>query len=239
MEKHSGQIVELRIRRSGYNLSDLARLMNVNRRTLYSWFTKRGLERDIILKIGLAIRHDFSKEFPELFTGAEFKQNNSSSVVKLISKKFDVSKRILDKHYGQILELTIRKRGYSISEISKLLNVNRRSVYNWFNQSQLKAEIIYNVGLAIKHDFSIEFPEFFEKEDFLHQFNDINVASDLMSPADEVKNAPLSFIFNKEDFSKNDIKQIVGLLSDLYADIGGDYLKISGLSQFELLLNLA
>nr|WP_294941691.1 helix-turn-helix domain-containing protein [uncultured Mucilaginibacter sp.] len=73
----------------------------------------------------------------------------------------------MDKHYGQIVELTIRKQGFSISELARLANINRKCVYNWFNQKYLKPEIIHRVGVFIKHDFSVEFPELFTTEDFL------------------------------------------------------------------------
>jgi transposase-like protein len=53
----------------------------------------------------------------------------------------------MDKHYGQIVELVIRKGGYSISEIARLTLINRKSVYNWFNQKYLKPEIIYRIGM--------------------------------------------------------------------------------------------
>ncbi|MXV51299.1 hypothetical protein GS399_09995 [Pedobacter sp. HMF7647] len=72
----------------------------------------------------------------------------------------------MDKHYGQIVELVIRKKGYCISELARLTYINRRSVYNWFNQKYLKPEIIYRIGCIIHHDFSAEFPELFTKEDF-------------------------------------------------------------------------
>ncbi|RYY35602.1 MAG: XRE family transcriptional regulator [Sphingobacteriaceae bacterium] len=72
----------------------------------------------------------------------------------------------MDKHYGQIVELIIRKKGYSISELARLTSVNRRSVYNWFNQKYLKPEIIYRIGCILDHDFSQEFPELFTKDDF-------------------------------------------------------------------------
>ncbi|RVU02457.1 XRE family transcriptional regulator [Mucilaginibacter limnophilus] len=72
----------------------------------------------------------------------------------------------MDKHYGQIVELIIRKKGYSISELARLTYVNRRSVYNWFNQKYLKPEIIHRIGCILDHDFSVEFPELFTKDDF-------------------------------------------------------------------------
>jgi plasmid maintenance system antidote protein VapI len=77
----------------------------------------------------------------------------------------------MDKHYGEIIERTIRRNGYSISELSRLMNVNRRSIYNWFNQPKFKTDIIFKIGCALKHDFSIEFPELFSSEEFQKAFN--------------------------------------------------------------------
>jgi len=71
-----------------------------------------------------------------------------------------------EKHYGHIIERIIRRNGYSISELARLTNVNRRSIYNWFNQKGLKPEIIFRIGCALKHDFSEEFPELFNENDF-------------------------------------------------------------------------
>lgn len=78
----------------------------------------------------------------------------------------------MDKHYGQIVELTIRKQGFSISELARLANINRKCVYNWFNQKYLKPEIIHRIGGFINHDFSVEFPELFTAEDFIPDLND-------------------------------------------------------------------
>ncbi|MDM8176743.1 MULTISPECIES: helix-turn-helix domain-containing protein [Olivibacter] len=72
----------------------------------------------------------------------------------------------MDKHYGHIIERIIRRNGYSISELARLTNVNRRSIYNWFNQKNLKPEIIFRIGCALKHDFSEEFPELFTEDEF-------------------------------------------------------------------------
>lgn len=72
----------------------------------------------------------------------------------------------MDKHYGHIIEKIIRRNGYSISELARLTNVNRRSIYNWFNQKSLKPEIIFRIGCALKHDFSEEFPELFTEDEF-------------------------------------------------------------------------
>lgn len=80
----------------------------------------------------------------------------------------------MENHHGQIIELTIRKKGLNITEVARLSHVNRRTVYNWFNQKYVKSEVIYQLGLLLKHDFSVEFPDLFSKEDFTSQKNTIN-----------------------------------------------------------------
>ncbi|MCL4637586.1 MULTISPECIES: hypothetical protein [Olivibacter] len=76
----------------------------------------------------------------------------------------------MDKHYGEIIEMVIRRNGYSISELSRLMKVNRRSIYNWFGQPRVKSEIIFKIGVTLRHDFSREFPELFNSEDFQMEF---------------------------------------------------------------------
>lgn len=73
----------------------------------------------------------------------------------------------MTKHYGQILERAIRRNGNSISDVARLLNINRRSVYNWFNQAQLRPEIFYKIGHVINYDFSTDLPHLFTPEDFI------------------------------------------------------------------------
>jgi transposase len=73
----------------------------------------------------------------------------------------------MSSHHGQTIEKIIRKGGYSISDVARLMNVNRRTVYNWFMHRVLKQEIIYKLGHEIKFDFSVDFPEFFTPEDFV------------------------------------------------------------------------
>lgn len=67
----------------------------------------------------------------------------------------------MEMHHGQIIEKVIRRNGYSISELARLTKVNRRSVYNWFNQRNLKSDIIYRIGSVLNYDFSNEFPDLF------------------------------------------------------------------------------
>jgi plasmid maintenance system antidote protein VapI len=73
MPLHYGETVEKIIRREGHSLTEVANLLNVNRRTVYNWFLKPRLTRDTIQRIGMVIKHDFSAEFPALFTAADFR----------------------------------------------------------------------------------------------------------------------------------------------------------------------
>jgi hypothetical protein len=75
--------------------------------------------------------------------------------------------RYMPKHHGQTIEKIIRRDGHSISNVARTMDVNRRTVYNWFNQAVLRQEIIYKIGHGIMHDFSVEFPELFKPEDFI------------------------------------------------------------------------
>jgi hypothetical protein len=72
----------------------------------------------------------------------------------------------MSEHYGEIVEKVVRREGHSLTDIAKLMGVNRRSIYNWFLQQRLKPDTILRIGRAIKHDFSIEFPGLFVSDDF-------------------------------------------------------------------------
>lgn len=77
----------------------------------------------------------------------------------------------MEKHYGEIIEKVMRRNGYSISDAARIMNVNRRSIYNWFDQPKLKDQIIFKIGCALRYDFSTEFPELFSSEDFQKAFS--------------------------------------------------------------------
>jgi predicted transcriptional regulator len=82
-------------------------------------------------------------------------------------------------HHGQIVEKVIRRNGHSISEIARITGVNRRSVYNWFNQRTLKEDIVVRLGRAIQHDFSSMIPDLqLTTTDFKSTFQPITVQPD-------------------------------------------------------------
>ncbi len=71
----------------------------------------------------------------------------------------------MELHTGAIVERVVRRSGVSITELARRTSVNRRSVYNWFNQKRLKLDVICKIGNVLGHDFSLEFPNYFPKSD--------------------------------------------------------------------------
>ncbi|RQO64957.1 hypothetical protein DBR43_32295 [Pedobacter sp. KBW06] len=72
-----------------------------------------------------------------------------------------------------LIERIVRTK-IGISELSRLLNVSRTSIYNWFEQEYLSIDVVCRIGHAIGHDFANEFPE-----DFARAGN--KIMSDLMT----------------------------------------------------------
>ena len=60
-------------------------------------------------------------------------------------------------HAGSIIEKVVRRQNVSISSLSRKMNVNRRTLYNWFNQKTLPSQLIGQIGHALGYDFSADF----------------------------------------------------------------------------------
>lgn len=61
---HYGSILEKAIRNDCMGISEIARKLQVSRRTLYNWFESEKLDLEIIYKVGVVTGHNFSKEIP-------------------------------------------------------------------------------------------------------------------------------------------------------------------------------
>lgn len=66
----------------------------------------------------------------------------------------------MEKHAGQMIEKAIRKSNVSIAEVSRRLNITRRTLYYWFNKRAINASIVHSIGIVISHDFTEEYPYF-------------------------------------------------------------------------------
>ncbi len=79
MTANKGDVIE-RIVRTKIGISELSRILHVSRTCIYNWFQNGHLNFETICKIGQAINHDFSNEFPE-----EFANSRNQSFTELTS----------------------------------------------------------------------------------------------------------------------------------------------------------
>ncbi|UKT62842.1 helix-turn-helix domain containing protein [Pedobacter mucosus] len=66
---------------------------------------------------------------------------------------------------GEVLERIVRRDRMGISELSRKLNVSRRTIYNWFSQDRINHEVIWQIGTLLGQDLSASFPDVFPKQD--------------------------------------------------------------------------
>ncbi len=124
MAAHNGEIVEKVIRREGHSLTDLAKITGVNRRSIYNWFLQPRLKPEIIIRIGRAIKHDFSAEFPGQFAPEDFvtPAEVKSPTTALDDETLDVWK----EKYIDLLE----RYNYLLSEKQGIPAAIRSDIFN-------------------------------------------------------------------------------------------------------------
>lgn len=116
--QHRGEIVESVVRNSGMALSLIHKALGISRGTLYNKFDEANLDFAFIQKLGEVIMHDFSKEFPEMYTplhkseqvldtGVEQKANASSMDLKECEQELIT----LQRKYISLLEEHLKLKG--------------------------------------------------------------------------------------------------------------------------------
>ena len=73
---------------------------------------------------------------------------------------FEITQKDMEKHAGSIVEKVVRRSGIGIAELARRMGVNRRSLYNWFEQPTLSFETIAKIGYLLGYDFTYDFPDF-------------------------------------------------------------------------------
>ncbi|ABG61010.1 hypothetical protein CHU_3778 [Cytophaga hutchinsonii ATCC 33406] len=63
---HKGEIIKEAVNQSGISVTQVAKSLQVTRKTVYNIFDRVDVDNDTILKIGAIIHHDFSENFPKL-----------------------------------------------------------------------------------------------------------------------------------------------------------------------------
>lgn len=71
---HVGEMIEEVIRSNRISISDVARKIHVNRRSVYNWFKQKSLRPYTLHRICYVLVHDFSVKLPAFFND-QFIQN--------------------------------------------------------------------------------------------------------------------------------------------------------------------
>lgn len=105
MKNHHGTVIELMVRRREFNVSKLAKELNVSRRSVYNYFQSDTIKPDIIFSIGKIIGYDFSKDLPELLFFQEIEKKIDLTANSVNTEPYSVSNRDLYKlKYIDLLE---------------------------------------------------------------------------------------------------------------------------------------
>lgn len=70
-------------------------------------------------------------------------------------------------HRGQLLKKVVKSSGVSITALIKKVNYSRTSYYNHIDNKDLPLDIIAQYGKALGYDFSKNFPEIKELNNFI------------------------------------------------------------------------
>ncbi|WP_316819293.1 hypothetical protein [Pedobacter nyackensis] len=110
MKSNKGDVIE-RIVRSKIGISELSRILQVSRTTIYNWFECGCLDLETICRIGQAINHDFANEFPEEFADMHLHHITATAPVKTYDNctaQYWMSKYIslLEKYNESLCNLT-------------------------------------------------------------------------------------------------------------------------------------
>lgn len=65
MNINEGELLRRVIKRSGVNITELARRLKVDRRSVYYWFNQEKISFSVAAKVGRALHYDFADEFPD------------------------------------------------------------------------------------------------------------------------------------------------------------------------------
>jgi lambda repressor-like predicted transcriptional regulator len=110
----------------------------------------------------------------------------------------------MEPHAGATVEKAVRRSGISIAELSRRVDVNRRSIYNWFEQRNLNIETIAKIGYAIGYDFSHDFPDLLDSQKFTQMKSLVEPDIDILENITYWKN---KYIFLLEKYNDLLLKQ--------------------------------
>lgn len=77
---HRGEILKKALAATGVKLVSLAKSMDVDRKTIYNWFTTPNIPIEKMIEIGKILRYDFTTDIPEM---RKFIPNTGTNDVEL------------------------------------------------------------------------------------------------------------------------------------------------------------
>ena len=101
---HKGEIIEKAVRESGISITELAKRIGKSRRHIYNLFNNSNIEWEIIITIGKAIRHDFSKDFSDLEKLNKYMVKDGVSVVMEDTAAYNNNPDYWENKYLELLE---------------------------------------------------------------------------------------------------------------------------------------
>ena len=99
--KHQGHLLQSVIRKLGIKVKDAALHAKISRGTLYNYFKQEKLEPKVLLRLGSALRYDFSLHFPALIP---LKENTGENNVELYGKRTTEELSMIQRKYYRALE---------------------------------------------------------------------------------------------------------------------------------------
>ena len=79
-------------------------------------------------------------------------------------------------HMGKLLEQVVRRKELNITELSRAVGVQRRTMYNWFSMPDLSEAILQRISKVIVYDFRQP-----EQKPSIIAPNIVDVATDLIT----------------------------------------------------------
>lgn len=105
MIKHKGEIVEQKVRQSGYKIGTLAKKIGMTRENLYDIFKRADVNILYLTKIGKAIDYDFSIDFPKEFNEIVSEPEGIYHVSNVHQiKRLEAELKVYKEKYFQLLE---------------------------------------------------------------------------------------------------------------------------------------
>lgn len=99
-QKHHGEIIKTAIKQKGIKVTELTKKLEISKYKLHKAFNTPILEEAFIIRLGIAIQHDFSESIPEIAHAYTLKKSIQKQEAETLKKKINH----MEEKYLQLLE---------------------------------------------------------------------------------------------------------------------------------------